>query len=31
MELTGAGLDEMKEALRLSSGKFPLSTRVITR
>ena len=31
MELTGAGLDEMKEALRLASGKFPLSTRVITR
>ena len=31
MELTGAGLDEMKEALHLASGKFPLSTRVITR
>jgi len=31
MELTGAGMDEMKEALQLASGKFPLSTRVITR
>ena len=31
LELTGVEPDEAKEALRLASGKFPLSTRVITR
>jgi large subunit ribosomal protein L16 len=31
LELTGIGPEEAKEALRLASGKFPLSTRIITR
>ncbi|PIP15488.1 MAG: 50S ribosomal protein L16 [bacterium (Candidatus Ratteibacteria) CG23_combo_of_CG06-09_8_20_14_all_48_7] len=31
LELTGVGRDEAVEALRLASGKFPLTTKIITR